>query len=43
MDSKEIKDSYIVYIKENTHVNLLEGDSQEVITLMMDLLFGIYN
>lgn len=32
MDSKEIKDSYIEYIKENTHVNLLEGDSQEVIT-----------
>ena len=32
MDSKEIKDSYIEFIKENTHVNLLEGDSQEVIT-----------
>ena len=32
MDSKNIKDSYIEYIKENTHVNLLEGDSQEVIT-----------
>ena len=32
MDSNKIKDSYIEYIKENTHVNLLEGDSQEVIT-----------
>ncbi|MGX7096391.1 DUF1828 domain-containing protein [Gemella bergeri] len=32
MDCNEMKELYLGYVKENTHINLLEGDSHEVIT-----------